>query len=189
MTKILQLFNSDALLVGALQKGDSKAQRQLYERYAGKMLAVCRRYVSDSMAAEDVMIEGFMKVFEKIVQFKGEGSLEGWIKRLMTNEALMYLRSNRELFFIDINKPEAQQAGNEASIELHLEAEDLFQLLDKLPTGYRTVFNLYAIEGYSHTEIAEKLNITESTSKSQLHRARGLLQQLLAGIERAHKII
>jgi len=129
-----------------------------------------------------VMIEGFMRIFEKIDQFKSEGSFEGWMRRLMTNEALMYLRTKRHIE-IDIDAPEAQQLTNYDWADANLEADDLMAIIGKLPTGYRTVFNLYAIEGFSHAEIAEQLGITESTSKSQLHRARALLQEMVKEAE------
>ncbi|WP_273215745.1 RNA polymerase sigma factor [Runella zeae] len=182
MVKILQLFTSEAQLVRALQKGDTKAQRHLYEKYSARLLAVCVRYINDRMEAEDVMIEGFMRIFEKIDQFKSEGSFEGWMRRLMTNEALMYLRTKRHIE-IDIDAPEAQQLTNYDWADANLEADDLMAIIGKLPTGYRTVFNLYAIEGFSHAEIAEQLGITESTSKSQLHRARALLQEMVKEAE------
>lgn len=182
MVKILQLFTSEAQLVRALQKGDIKAQRHLYEKYSARLLAVCVRYINDKMEAEDVMIEGFMRIFEKIDQFKSEGSFEGWMRRLMTNEALMYLRTKRHIE-IDIDAPEAQQLTNYDWADADLEADDLMAIIGKLPTGYRTVFNLYAIEGFSHAEIAEQLGITESTSKSQLHRARALLQEMVKEAE------
>lgn len=182
MVKILQLFTSEAQLVKSLQKGDTKAQRHLYEKYSARLLAVCVRYINDKMEAEDVMIEGFMRIFEKIDQFKGEGSFEGWMRRLMTNEALMYLRTKRHIE-IDIDAPEAQQLSNYDWADANLEVDDLMAIIGKLPTGYRTVFNLYAIEGFSHAEIAEQLGITESTSKSQLHRARALLQEMVKEAE------
>jgi RNA polymerase sigma-70 factor (ECF subfamily) len=182
MVKILQLFTNESQMVRALQKGDPKAQRYFYDKYAARMLAVCVRYLTDQMEAEDVMIEGFMKVFERIDQFKGEGSFEGWVRRLITNEALMRLRSRRHIE-VDIEAPEVQYQTNFDWADTSLETDDLFLLIGKLPTGYRTIFNLYAIEGYSHAEIAEQLGISESTSKSQLHRARGLLQQMLKEME------
>jgi len=183
MVKILQLFTNEGQLVKALQKGDPKAQRHFYDKYAARMLAVCVRYLSDQMEAEDVMIEGFMKVFDRINQFKGEGSFEGWVRRLVTNEALMRLRTKKYIE-TDIEAPEVQlQAANFDLADSNLEADDLMAIIEKLPTGYRTVFNLYAIEGYSHAEIAEQLGIAESTSKSQLHRARAFLQTMLKEIE------
>ncbi|MFN8348010.1 MAG: sigma-70 family RNA polymerase sigma factor [Spirosomataceae bacterium] len=182
MVKILQLFTNESQMVKALQKGDPKAQRYFYDKYAARMLAVCVRYLTDEMEAEDVMIEGFMKVFERIDQFKGEGSFEGWVRRLITNEALMRLRTRRHIE-MDIDAPEVMAQANFDWAESSLEVNDLMALIAKLPTGYRTVFNLYAIEGYSHAEIAEQLGITESTSKSQLHRSRSLLQQMLKETE------
>jgi len=146
------------------------------------MLGLCFRYVSDEMIAEDVMIEGFVRVFNKIDQFNEDGSFEGWIRRIMVNEALGYLRKQK-------NNPESamsDEANNIADYALadqNLNAEELLNLIANLPMGYRTVFNLYAIEGYSHSEIAEMMGITESTSKSQLHRARALLQKMVSDWE------
>ena len=185
---ILQLFTSEGQLVKALQKSDAKAQRHLYDKYAARMLAVCVRYIPDQMEAEDVMIEGFMKIYEKVGQFKSEGSFEGWMRRLITNEALMYLRTKRHIE-IDLDTPEAQHLPNYDRADRNLETDDLLQLIAKLPTGYRTVFNLYAIEGYSHAEIAAQLGVTESTSKSQLHRARALLQEMLIDLENNNEFV
>lgn len=176
MIKIIPFFNQEAQLIKALKKEDAKAQRQLYDKYSSKMLGVCMRYVGDQMTAEDILVEGFMKVFSKIEQFKDEGSFEGWIRRIMVNEALGYLRQKkRSIEDTDLN--EAQRVADTAQADELLEAEDMKHMIDRLPSGYRTVFNLYAIEGYSHAEVATMLGITESTSKSQLHRARALLQQ------------
>jgi RNA polymerase sigma factor (sigma-70 family) len=180
--KIIPLFTSEEQLVKACQKADPKAQKRVYEKYAPKMLAVCSRYLNDEMEAEDAMIDGFMKVFEKIGSFRLEGSFEGWIRRIMVNEALMTLRSKkREGFQIGyeevVDEPEPQQ------MPTNLEADELMKLIGTLPTGFRTVFNLYAIEGYSHAEIAQTLNISEGTSKSQLSRARVILQQLIQKTE------
>lgn len=175
---IIPLYTTDEQLVKACQKADPKAQKRVYEKYAPKMLAICKRYLVDELEAEDVMIEGFMKVFNKIDSFKLEGSFEGWIKRIMVNEALMLLRSKKkEGFSVDLDSAHYE-------IEPHftpnsLEADELIKIIAGLPTGFRTVFNLYAIEGYSHAEIAKELNITEGTSKSQLSRARVILQNLV----------
>ncbi len=186
MGKILPLFGSEEKLLNALQKADPRAQRFIYDKYSPRMMGVCFRYVHDRMAAEDVLIEGFMKVFSKITQFKAEGSLEGWIKRIMINESLGYLRQQKRL-------PENSYLDNayhiaDMSLADHaLEAEELLGILEQLPTGYRTVFNLFAIEGYTHYEIGELLGISENTSKSQLHRARAHLQQLLKEKEDSKK--
>ncbi len=169
-------------MVKALRQGDPKAQRQLYDRYAPRMLGVCMRYVGDQMTAEDVLVEGFMKVFDKIAQFKSEGSFEGWMRRIMVNESLGYLRQRKRIQEVAI-LDEAQQVVDISLADESLETEEMLKMIDTLPTGYRTVFNLYAIEGYAHAEIAEKLGITESTSKSQLHRARAMLQQLVTNWE------
>lgn len=176
MVKIIPFFNQEAQLIKALRKEDPKAQRQLYDKYASKMLGVCMRYVGDQMTAEDILVEGFMRVFTKIGQFKEEGSFEGWMRRIMVNEALAYLRQKKRLLE-DADLGEAERMPDTSQADELLEAEDMKQMIDQLPVGYRTVFNLYAIEGYSHAEVATMLGITESTSKSQLHRARGLLQQ------------
>ncbi|WP_373512381.1 RNA polymerase sigma factor [Persicitalea sp.] len=182
MSRILPLFNQEAQMVKALRQGDPKAQRQLYDRYAPRMLGVCMRYVGDQMTAEDVLVEGFMKVFDKIAQFKSEGSFEGWMRRIMVNESLGYLRQRKRIQEVAI-LDEAQQVVDISLADESLETEEMLKMIDTLPTGYRTVFNLYAIEGYAHAEIAEKLGITESTSKSQLHRARAMLQQLVTNWE------
>ena len=186
MGRILPLFNQEAQLVKALQKGDAKAQRQVYEKYSSRMLGLCIRYVGDKMTAEDILVEGFMKVFDKIDQFKNEGSFEGWIRRVMVNEALGYLRQRKRILD-DGELDEAQGIADYGYADQNLNAEELLQLIESLPVGYRTVFNLYAIEGYSHAEIADSLGITESTSKSQLHRARAMLQQLVAAWENESK--
>lgn len=178
MGRILALFSQEAQLVKALRNADPKAQRQVYEKYSSRMLALCFRYICDDMAAEDVMVEGFLKVFSKIEQFNSEGSFEGWIRRIMVNEALGYLRKQKRILE-DKLSDETDNFPDYAQADQNLETEELLKLIEALPTGYRTVFNLYAIEGYAHIEIAEMLGITESTSKSQLHRARALLQKMV----------
>lgn len=183
MSKIIPLFGTEHDLAKAISRGDSKAQSVLYERYSPKMMSICMRYMGDIMEAEDVMIEGFMRIFDKINQFNFKGSFEGWMRRIMVNEALMRLRGKK---IIKVELEEVRQVGNEASVESSLNAEELFRLVNELPVGYRTVFNLYAIEGYSHAEIAHQLDISEGTSKSQLSRARALLQEKLKVMENDH---
>lgn len=169
-------------LIKACLKQDRKAQQMIYEKFAGNMYALCVRYVKEKDEAEDVMIKGFMKVFEKLEDFKAEGSLEPWIKKIMINEALMFLRKNKTMYpEVDLGKADLEPDFNMFSN--HLEAEDLLNMVNDLPLGYRTIFNLYAIEGYSHKEIAEQLQISENTSKSQLSRARALLQKMLSQVE------
>ncbi|GAB2536777.1 RNA polymerase sigma factor [Rufibacter soli] len=166
-------------LVTALQQGDAKAQRLLYERYAGPMMGVCLRYLKSEMDAEEVLINGFMKVFQHVARFEQKGSFEGWVRRIMVNEALQYLRK-KEPLHLAIEKEHNYLASEDASADSEMTAEEMMALLQELPAGYRAVFNLYAIEGYSHKEIADMLDISEGTSKSQLSKARAMLQRLLA---------
>lgn len=182
--------NKEETLINGCRRQDPKSQRELYQLWASKMLGICIRYVKDRNEAESVMIGGFLKVFEKISQYSGEGSFEGWMRRVMVNESLIYLRKNKPSFMM-VDAEEASKEVSYEDAEQRLQAEDLLCMVKKLPDGYRTVFNLYAIEGYSHKEIAEQLEITESTSKSQLSRARNLLQQYIAQHEKMlqHKII
>jgi len=169
------------LIVGCI-KQKASAQRALFDKYSGRMLSLCRRYVKDVLEAEGVMITAFTKIFERIEQFTGEGNFEGWMKRIMVNESLQYLRKHKNMS-LNMDIEEAHHLPNFDAMEDHLQTEDLMQMISELPVGYRTVFNLYAIEGYSHKEIAEQLNINENTSKSQLSRARVHLQKRLAEME------
>jgi RNA polymerase sigma factor (sigma-70 family) len=165
-------------LVEGCKKADRTAQRQLYEKYSSRMYGICLRYVRADIEAEDVLMKGFMKVFANIDRYAGTGSLEGWIKKIIVNEALEYLRRNKKLFL----HTEIEAADFEPDFNLldnKLETEELMKMIQQLPPGYQAVFNLYAIEGYAHKEIAEMLGISENTSKSQLSRARQQLQQYL----------
>ncbi|QNF35176.1 sigma-70 family RNA polymerase sigma factor [Adhaeribacter swui] len=172
---------TEAELLKGLVKGEAKSQKALYERYAGLMLGICLRYLKNQMDAEEIMLTGFVKVFQHIGQFENKGSFEGWIKRIMVNEALGFLRK-KEPMHLAIEKDVLQMA-TEANAEQDLATEDLLRLLHELPAGYRAVFNLYAIEGYSHKEIGEMLDISEGTSKSQLSKARSMLQRRLQNQE------
>lgn len=163
-------------LIKGCKKNNPKIQRQLYEMYSGRMLAICRRYIKHTDEAEEIMVNGFLKIFEKIDQFRGEGSFEGWMKRIMVFEALNHLRKQK-MVFVEIETAQYNENIDYTNAQSQLEVQDLMNLLDELPAGYRTVFNLYAIEGYSHQEIGEMLQISESTSKSQLSRARVHLQK------------
>ena len=174
--------SSEEKIIAACKKGDHAAQKKIYEKYSARMLALCSRYITDYMEAEDTMVGGFVKVFEKISQFKSEGSFEGWIRRIMVNEALANLRRKKS-FHLSVSLDNSFH-GTAGQINTDLEVEDLLGFVQDLPDGYRTVFNLYAIEGFSHKEIAEKLDITESTSKSQLSRARAMLQQKICDSEK-----
>src|SRR5215217_3505211 len=136
MGRLLSLFSNEAQLLKALRKEDPKAQRQLYDKYSARMLALCFRYICDDMAAEDVMVEGFMKVFTKIEQFNEEGSFEGWIRRIMVNEALGYLRKQKRMLE-DTLSDEANDIPDYAQADQNLETQELLQLIESLPTGYR----------------------------------------------------
>ncbi len=174
--------NSEENLLRDCRKGKSSAQQSFYERFAPKMLGVCIRYIHDREEAEHVMIGGMVKVFDKLDQYSGEGSLEGWVRRIMVNESLMYIRKNKNMS-LEVDVQQAEFEPNYQTLESSLEAADLLSMIAELPVGYRTVFNLYAIEGYNHKEIAETLGINENTSKSQLSRARKLLQANLAALQ------
>jgi RNA polymerase sigma-70 factor (ECF subfamily) len=159
------------------------SQEALFKLFSGRMLAVCLRYVSNRAEAEDILQDGFIKVFGKIGSFKNEGSLEGWIKRNMVNTALDQLRRNKKLLISELD--ENWEAADHRKASDSLDAKDLMKLVQSLPNGFRTVFNLYAIEGYSHKEIGELLGINESTSKSQYSRARSHLMKMLIRVEQS----
>ncbi|WP_207532771.1 RNA polymerase sigma factor [Desertivirga arenae] len=171
----------DDLLL-ALKKNDRRAQEQLYKLLASKMLGVCMRYAKDTYEAEDMLQVGFVKVFKKIAEFRGEGSFEGWIRRIMVNTAIeIYRKNQRSLNVVDMD--EVYDAPQTTFDLNSLETKDLLKLIQQLSFGYRMVFNLYAIEGYSHKEIGEQLGITEGASKSQLSRARAILKEKLMKME------
>ena len=173
--KLLSMTEQE--LITACRNGDRHAQKLLYNRYSPKMYGVCMRYCKNKEDAEDVLVEGFFKVFTKLHQFKGSGSFEGWIRRIMVTESLMFLRKRHNFrLTVEISNVKIQASNN---VEHELMAQDILALLDKLPTGYRTVFNLYVLEGYKHREIAEILGISINTSKSQLILAKKRLQDLL----------
>lgn len=166
-------------LINGCRRGSHHAQQRLFDLYSSRMYGVCLRYVKNTMQAEDVLVMAFTKVFDRISQFKGEGSFEGWIRRITVNEALTALRRSRTMM-IETDLERADREPDYDQLSDHLEAEDLLKMIEQLPPGYRVVFNMYAIDGYSHREIAEQLGISENTSKSQLSRARVYLQKQLA---------
>jgi RNA polymerase sigma factor (sigma-70 family) len=170
---------SESELIADCKKGKPKAQKILYEKYSAKMLGVCLRYLPVRTEAEDAMISGFMKVFEHLASFQGNGSFEGWIRRIVINESLLILRKKNRMFMEEMDKVPLDLSTDFQIVHCELETEDLLKLVHNLPDGYRTVFNLYVIEGYSHKEIADFLGVSESTSKSQLNRARNMLKRLI----------
>ena len=168
--------SSEESLIKGCREQNHKAQCMFYEKFAPVMYPLCLRYVKEVSEAEDVMVSGFMKALDKIDTYSGKGSLTGWLRRIMINQALAHLRKNKTMY-LEVDIESADYQLNQAHEYDHLQAEDMMRLVRELPLGYRTVFNLYAIEGYSHQEIAGLLGISENTSKSQLSRARGLLQK------------
>ena len=172
----------DSLLDGC-KRGDRKAQESLYKALASKMMAVCMRYAKDTFEAEDILQMGFIKVFRKVSEFRSEGSFEGWIRRIMVNTAIETYRKNlRSLNVVDIDEvyDQPQSTFDMGKLELN----DLLKLVQQLSNGYRIVFNMYAIEGYSHAEISALLGIQESTSRSQLVKARKMLQSQILEIQK-----
>lgn len=169
-------------LIEGCQLGNRKAQEMLYQLFAAKMLGVCLRYATDKMEAEDMLQNGFVKVFGKINDYRGEGAFEGWVRRIMVHTSIAYYRKNHKV----LQLVEMDLTGTEQSVHAanSLEAKDLLAMIQSLPPGYRLVFNLYAIEGYAHKEIAAILGISEGASKSQLSRARTILKEMVVKAER-----
>lgn len=164
-------------LIQACKEEDRRAQKILYDRYAPAMFGVCKRYLKTREDAEDVLVEAFFKVLTHLHQYKGEGSFEGWIRRIVVNEALMFLRRRHNFnMTVEISNVDAPAPAKAVG---RLAEQDILALLEQLPTGYRTVFNLYVLEGYKHREIADMLGISINTSKSQLILARKRMQDLL----------
>ena len=170
---------TDAQLVNGCRDGNANAQRELFERFAQKMMGVCVRYTDSTEEAEDMLQDGFIKVFAKLDSFRGEGSLEGWLRRIMVNTALENFRRLKEQKQNTEGGVEDLQISNFDNPEDKLGEKDLLNMIKSMPQGYRIIFNLYAIEGYTHKEIGEQLGLSEGTSKSQYARARVYLQKVL----------
>ena len=171
--KLIDLHQEEKNRIQLAADNNRQAQQLIYASYAPKMLGVCRQYVKDIHHAEDVMITAFMKVFSSLPNFEHKGSFEGWIRRIMINESISYIRANKKISFLD-DEQYSEEFTN--SIESQFNVEEIQLLIDALPDGYKMVFNLYVIEGYKHHEIAELLSISAGTSKSQLSQARRILQ-------------
>jgi RNA polymerase sigma factor (sigma-70 family) len=170
-------------LIKRCKAGERKAQELLYKQFASKMLGVCFRYATDRMEAEDMLQNGFIKVFQKIADFRDEGSFEGWIRRIMVHSSIEYYRKhNKMIQLVDIEDVALEPSVNPLATA-NLAAKDLMVLIQRLSPGYRIVFNLYAIEGYSHKEIAAITGISEGASKSQLSRARTVLKEQIIKME------
>jgi RNA polymerase sigma-70 factor (ECF subfamily) len=170
---------SDKELIERCLENDSRAQEFLYKRFSRRMYGVCLRFARNTLEADDILQEGFIKVFSFLKDFRHDGSLEGWIRRTIVNTAINYYNSKQnEWNETSIEGAESYQSVSEEILD-KISTADLLHVIHELPEGYRLVFNLYVIEGYNHKEIAEMLNISENTSKSQLSRARVALQHRL----------
>jgi RNA polymerase sigma-70 factor (ECF subfamily) len=167
----------DEQLIDGCIKNDIRAQKQLYEKYASLMMSVCLRYVRDRDIAQNLLQDGFIKLFDKIHTYSGAGSFVGWMRKIFVNTALEHLRHNDVLkYSTDIDLAFDIESAEESPVD-KISADELMKCITELPSGFRTVFNMFAIEGYSHAEIAEQLGIQEATSRSQYARARVFLQQ------------
>ena len=175
--KVIQLFKNESQLIKRATKNNRDAQQKLYERHAPKMLSVCRQYVKDLHYAEEVMLNGFLKVFTHLSDFRSDGSFEGWVRRIMIREAISFLRKQKKIEFSEEISGEEVEFSDPVTSELNV--AHIQDMIDSLPEGYRMVFVMYAVDGYKHSEIAKMLKISEGTSKSQLFKARKMLQEKL----------
>ena len=167
-------------LIEGCERGESWAQKAIYELYAPSMMSVCQRYVSNRETARDLMHDGFIKLFSKIHTYSGKGSFVGWVRKVFVTTALEHLRRNDVLrHSIDVENMDVQYEESDTSVFEHLSNDDLLDCISRLPDKTRTVFNMYAIEGYKHVEIAAELGINEGTSRSQYARARQMLQKMV----------
>ena len=172
--KVVTLFNNEVKLIKKATQNNREAQHVLFELHAPKMLSVCRYYVKDMQHAEEVMLNGFLKVFTNLKTFKHEGSFEGWIRRIMVREAISFLRQKKTIQFVD---EEYQHIEIQDETTQQYDVAQLQELIDNLPEGYKMVLNMYVFDGFSHKEIADELNISVNTSKTQLLKARKKLKQ------------
>ena len=171
--KVINLHQDEKEIIELAVENNRHAQQKIYSKHAPKMLSVCRQYIKDLHLAEDIMITAFMKVFTNLNHFEHKGSFEGWIRRIMINECISFIRVQKKIKFIEDETYFEESYNN---IESQFSVEDIQSVIDFLPDGYKMVFNLFAIEGFKHQEIAELLGINEGTSKSQLSHARKMLQ-------------
>lgn len=178
MTPERNLNITESDLINGCLNGDRRLQEELYRRFSPKMYAVCLRYAGNAEEAEDILQEGFIKVFKKLDSFRSEGSFEGWVRRIFVNTAIEHFRRKRYLMPVT-EKEENSIEGKYLSVLDNLAANDIMALVQELSPGYRTVFNMYVVEGYSHKEIGDILGISEGTSKSQLSRAKVILQDMV----------
>jgi RNA polymerase sigma factor (sigma-70 family) len=172
-------------LIKACIREDAASQKEVFDRFSGRMLTVCLRYARNAADAEDILQDAFIKVFDKMHQFKFEGSFEGWIRRIVVNTALKkYSLRRYEKEVVGYEVKEKDESSIEPSAYSDLTAKDLLDLINALPSGYKLIFNLYVIEGYQHDEIAEMLGIQPGTSRSQLVKARNMLQKQILELQK-----
>lgn len=178
--KVLYLNQEENEIIRLAIENNRAAQQKIYVKFSSKMLSVCRQYIKDIHQAEDIMITAFMKVFANLKNFQHNGSFEGWIRRIMVNECISHIRVRKKISFIEDENYFEESFNN---IESQFSVDDIQFLIDSLPDGYKIVFNLYAIEGYKHQEIASMLGINEGTSKSQLSHARKILKEQIVKLK------
>lgn len=181
MFTVTELF--DRQLIDACKNGDRASQKVLFDRLAPRMFPVCIRYIGNREQAEDILQDGFVTLFTRIDSFKGDGSFEGWARRIFVTTALMSLRKKDALKISDDLETARNMKAETASQTQNIGYKELMKIVMSLPTGFRTVFNMYAIEGYSHKQIAEMLGISETTSRTQFSRARAWLQKKIKETE------
>lgn len=182
--RVIPLHTNEARLIEKAAKNNKEAQQYIFNVYAPKMLSVCRYYITDLQFAEDVMITAFFKVFSNLKSFRHKGSFEGWIRKIVIREAISFLRSKKQFVYIEDNfKAFSDNVKPENESMAHLEVDEIQLLIDDLPEGYKTIFLLFA-EGYTHKEIAALLDISENTSKSQLHKARKILKEKVKQLDK-----
>ncbi len=175
--------NTEKELVTLCMQGDALSCKQLFDLYSGKMMAICYRFARDRNEAEDILQEGFVRIFNKLDLYSGEGALEAWMRRVIINTAIKYKQKHIiKHNYSDIDNVHALD-GNPTILD-EISREEIMKLIQALPEGYRIVFNLYVVEGYSHKEIAKSLNIAESTSRSQLVKARAMLKEKLLNLRK-----
>lgn len=176
-----QPFTQQEITIQNCIIGDRKSQKALYDFYSAKMFAICLRYAKNQMDAEDILQDAFVKLFNNLSRFRGEGSFDGWVRRIFVNTAIEHIRKNK-LASVDITEGiESSFADLQRNALDNLFEKDLLKTTTNLSDGYKTVFNMYAVDGFSHKEIADKLGISESTSKSQFSRAKAILRNIIQG--------
>lgn len=182
---MIQLYTNEKKLIEKATKGDRKAQKRLFEKHAPKMLSVCRQYISPVETAEEIMLNGFFKTFTKLHTYTHQGSFEGWVRRIMVRECIDHLRKKDPFKFKDeINEEKVGCGEDDQEEESELPLDLIQECIDGLSDGYKSVFVMYAIDGFKHKEIAQALQISENTSKTQYRKARLQLQEQILRIRK-----